>query len=225
MFDDDFSLDCIKDLIITLNIDPELAKNAIIGFLRDNYGKDKSIASLFNNQNSNISKRMNFYIDGNTWYIRVRKEKNKIFADNDFAIINLDVSDTGTNKVVFTIETRKSQLSRIKVCPMHEVRLNTKVMLQHLIQASNYFQRAILLDSIPSATDTNWIQDNAPSDTKQEFYFERAIDKMEFKIQFNCSNSCWRSMVPNDDEIILAIRCFKDSKLVNQVQILNISPI
>ena len=30
-------------------------------------------------------------------------------------------------------------------------------------------------------------------------------------------------MVPNDDEIVLAVRCFKDNKLVNQVKYLYIS--
>ena len=127
MFDDDFSIDCIKELIITLNIEPTEAINAITGFLRDNYGKDKKAATMFDNQNINISKRMNFYIDKDTWYIRVRKDKHKSMMENDYVIINLDVSNTGTNKVIFAVETKKSQLSRIKVCSMHENRLNTKV--------------------------------------------------------------------------------------------------
>ena len=74
------------------------------------------------------------------------------------------------------------------------------------------------MDSIPSVNETTWISTtNDNSTTKQEFHFDRTFDKMDFKLQINCSNSCWRSMVPNDDEIILAVRCFKDNKLVNQV--------
>ena len=148
MFDDDFSLDSIKDLIITLNINPEEAENAIIGFLRDNYGKDKKVASLFNNQNANISKRMNYYIDDNTWYIRVRKDKSKIFADGDFVLINLDVTNTGTNKIIFSIETRKSQLSRIKVCPMHQSRLNTKVNIAYNLQYHHIIHREPLCSTV-----------------------------------------------------------------------------
>ena len=75
------------------------------------------------------------------------------------------------------------------------------------------------MDSIPSVNEAAWISTtNDNSTTKQEFHFDRPFDKMDFKLQINCSNSCWRSMVPNDDEIVLAVRCFKDNKLVNQVE-------
>ena len=76
-----------------------------------------------------------------------------------------------------------------------------------------------MMDSIPSAANTNWIQKtNGGSSTKQEFYFDKNINKCEFKMQFNCSNSCWRSMVTADEEILLATRYYKDNKLVNQVK-------
>ena len=130
MFDDSFSLEDVKDLIITLNVDPEVAINGILGFLRDNYGKDHTMVTLFNNQNGNVSKRMSYYIDNEIWFIRVRKEKGVTMADNDYVILNLDVSNTGTNKVIFSIESMKSQFSRIQVCQMHQQRLNTQVRCQ-----------------------------------------------------------------------------------------------
>ena len=129
MFDDEFSLEDVKNLIITLNINPEIAINGILEFLRDNYGKDHSLISLFNNQNGNISKRMSYYIDNEIWFIRVRKEKGAPLLDNDCVIINIDTSGTGTNKVVFAVETMKNQLTRIQVCPMHQSRLDTQVSL------------------------------------------------------------------------------------------------
>ena len=127
MFDDSFSLEDIKALIITLNIDPDEAINKITEFLRDNYGKDKAMITLFDNHNGNVSKKMTYYIDKEIWFIRVRKEKNLLMADNDHVIFNLDVTKTGTNKVVFAVETMKSQISRIHVCQMHQSRLNTQV--------------------------------------------------------------------------------------------------
>ena len=76
------------------------------------------------------------------------------------------------------------------------------------------------MDSNPSAKDTNWIQlSNNGEETTQEFYFDKQIEKMSFKLQINCSNSCWRSMVTNDDEVILAIRCYGENKLVYQVNL------
>ena len=127
MFEGDFSLEDVKALIITLNVDPTEAVNAITGFLRDNYGKDKKAAVLCGGINGNISKKMNYYIDGDLWFIRVRKEKELLFVENDFVTIDLDVSKMGTNKVVFSIETMKKRISKVKICPMHENRLNTKV--------------------------------------------------------------------------------------------------
>ena len=127
MFEDEFSLESIKNLIITLNINPEEAINAITGFLRDNYDKDNKTVMLQQNLNANISKRMNYYVDGDTWYIRIRKEKAHQFADNDFVTLNIDVTKEGVNKVVFSVETTKRKISKIKICPMHEARLNTKV--------------------------------------------------------------------------------------------------
>ena len=56
MFEGDFSLEDVKALIITLNVDPTEAVNAITGFLRDNYGKDKKAAILCGGINGNISK-------------------------------------------------------------------------------------------------------------------------------------------------------------------------
>ena len=129
MFDDNFSLEDIKALIITLNIDPNEAINKITEFLRDNYGKDKAMITLFDNHNGNVSKKMTYYIDKEIWFIRVRKEKNLQMADNDYVILNLDVTRTGTNKVVFAVETMKSQISRIQVCQMHQSRLNTQVII------------------------------------------------------------------------------------------------
>ena len=138
MFEDEFSLESIKNLIITLNIDPEEAINAITGFLRDNYDKDKKAVMLQQNLNANISKRMNYYVDGDTWYIRIRKEKTLQFADNDYVTLNVDVTKEGVNKIVFSIETTKRKVSKIRICPMHENRLNTKVSSNlSVISASN----------------------------------------------------------------------------------------
>ena len=80
------------------------------------------------------------------------------------------------------------------------------------------FQQVLAMDSIPSTDSTDSIQkSNNGRNTVQEFLFDRSVNKMDFKMQLNCSSSCWRSMITADEITILAIRCFKDNKLVNQV--------
>ena len=77
------------------------------------------------------------------------------------------------------------------------------------------------MDSIPSSNSTNWIHlSNNGKNTIQEFLFDKPIHKFDFKLQFNCSNSCWRSMVTANEVIVLAVRCYNDNKLVNQVSLL-----
>ena len=127
LFVDEINLDEVKNLIIDLGADPVDAINLIMGTLRENYGKDKKMITINDNQNLAISKKMNFFFNDELWYVRVRKERNLEFAHNDFITINADCKGLSPNKFVISIETLKNKMAPITVCPMHENRLGTKV--------------------------------------------------------------------------------------------------
>ena len=127
MFDDDFSLNDVKTKIIDLNITPEVAIKDIIAFLHEKYGADEEIATINHGQNPMVSKKMNFYVHDNIWYIRVRKDQHKEFAYGDFAVLNFIGNGNAVNKLVFSVETKSNCLAPIVTCSMHERRLNEKV--------------------------------------------------------------------------------------------------
>ena len=112
-FNDDLNLDDIKDLILGYGIDPQDAKNVIIAALKENFGKEKNLIELCNNQNPPISKKMNYFIDNETWFIRVRKEKSGEFLLGDYVVINLDFKGKSVNKIVFSIETMTNKMAPI----------------------------------------------------------------------------------------------------------------
>lgn len=126
-FDADFDLEDIKCMIIGYNIDPQEAKNVIMAALKDNFGSEKDHVELEGNQNPPITKKMNFYINDDTWYIRVRKEKAGEFLHGDFVNLNINFRGQSVNKLVFAIETTANKMAPIGVCPMHGNRLLTKV--------------------------------------------------------------------------------------------------
>lgn len=123
----DFNLDEIRDMIIGYGIDPQEAKNLIMATLKENYGEDSNRVELCNNQNPPISKKMNYFIHGDVWLIKVRKEKSGAFLHGDFVTLNIDFKGQNANKLVFAIETLSNKMAPIGVCPMHENRLQTKV--------------------------------------------------------------------------------------------------
>ena len=76
------------------------------------------------------------------------------------------------------------------------------------------------MDSIPSCNDTDWIKrtyKNQGSKSIVEFFFERHITKIAFKLSFNCSSSCWRSMVQDPNEIMLVSNAFNDNIPIKKV--------
>ena len=127
IFDRNVNLDEVSNFIVDHDIDQVDAINLIMSTLRENYGKDKKMITINDNQNPAISKKMNFYFNDDIWYIRVRKEKNLEFAHNDFFTINASCKGLSPNKFVVSIETRKNKMAPITVCQMHENRLGTKV--------------------------------------------------------------------------------------------------
>ena len=126
-FEDDIDLSEIKEMILGYGVDPQEAKNVLIAALKDNFGKEKGLVELHGNQNPPISKKMNYYIDDDLWYIRVRKEKSNEFLHGDFVMINLDFKGKNVNKIIFSIETVSNKMAPIGVCSMHNNRLGTKV--------------------------------------------------------------------------------------------------
>ena len=127
VFDNSVNLDEVSNFIVDHGIDKIEAINLIMSTLRENYGRDRKMVSINDNQNPAISKKMNFYFNDDIWYIRVRKEKSLEFAHNDFVTINANCKGLSPNKFVISIETRRNKMAPIIVCPMHENRLGTKV--------------------------------------------------------------------------------------------------
>ena len=126
-FEEDFDLTDVKELILGYGIDPQEAKNVITAALKDNFGKDKSLVELYSNQNPPISKKMNYFIDKDIWFIKVRKEKSEEFLLGDYVMINVDFRGKNVNKIIFSVETLSNKMAPIGVCPMHNGRLGTKV--------------------------------------------------------------------------------------------------
>ena len=78
------------------------------------------------------------------------------------------------------------------------------------------------MESIPPAKNTDWIEQSVwelNGHSKIEFLINRRIEGLDFKLALNCSSSCWRGMVSNTDEIVLAVRGYEDNVLAFQVNI------
>ena len=102
-----------------------------MGFLKDQYEKGNSNMMLHQNHNTSISKKMNYYIHNDLWYIRVRKDKNMEFINGDFVIINICLKKHNITKISFALETIENNVAPIDICQMHETRLNTKVNITY----------------------------------------------------------------------------------------------
>lgn len=221
IFGDDFDLNDIKETIIGYGIDPQEAKNVLLAALKENFSKDKSLVELYCNQNPPISKKMNYYIDDDLWYIKVRKERSGEFLHGDYILINLDFKGKSVNKIVFSIETISNKMAPIGVCPMHSNRLDTKVCNSNIIGfIIRLFQHVIAIKSIPDDESTDWIEKRIlelNQKCKIEFVLGRQTKTMEFMIQINCSSSCWRSMIPDVNEVALVTRLFDENKFLHEV--------
>ena len=54
---------------------------------------------------------------------------------------------------------------------------------------------------------------------KTEFTVGKKMDNMDFAIQFNCSSACWRSMIPDPDDVVLAVRLFNENMFIQEVNL------
>ena len=87
-------------------------------------------------------------------------------------------------------------------------------------------QHVIAVKSLPASDTTDWIEKRIMElnqKCKIEFVLGRQLKGMEFMIQINCSTSCWRSMIPDTDEVVLVTRFFDENKFVHEVNIIILS--
>lgn len=78
------------------------------------------------------------------------------------------------------------------------------------------------MESIPSSKDTEWIDKRVlelNQKCKIEFILGRQINEINLQLQINCSSSCWRSMVPDPDDIVFVTRMFYEDKFIHQVKL------
>ena len=65
------------------------------------------------------------------------------------------------------------------------------------------------MDTIPESNSISWIDRNYKqmgNKSSIEFIFGKPIKKQDFKLALNYSSSCWKSMVNDVDDIVLAIK-------------------
>ena len=88
------------------------------------------------------------------------------------------------------------------------------------------FQHVIAVKSLPASESTDWIEKRIlelNQKCKIEFILGRQMKTMEFMLQINCSSSCWRSMIPDTDEVALVTRLFDENKFIHEVKFTVIS--
>ena len=77
------------------------------------------------------------------------------------------------------------------------------------------------MESIPPSGETEWIEKavwDMNNKSKIEFKLDRKISNMDFKLAVNCTSACWKGMIPDSEEIVLAVRVFHDSVITGQVK-------
>ena len=121
----------IRDLIIDLNLDKEVAMREICEFLKEKHMKDDKGIAVGREIAAPLSKKMLFFNnqEGHV-FVRLRTNIRRGFIeDSDGVPVSLKLKDEGVTKIVIRVRPHPSKFTPLKPCSGHSNKFRTLVSI------------------------------------------------------------------------------------------------